>query len=320
MTVLTGLANLYAGGYDISGDVAAISGANGGPNLLDASTIDTVGFKRIAGRFDGSLAASVLYNPTGAHIPLSALPTTLVPLMLALPGTTAGDYAAMLVGKYVDYAPAFSNDLAVAFAVQAQASEGFPLEWGSMITAGKRTDGSATASGTGIDLGVPAGVAAVTITSSSIASPTVITTAAPHLLQTGDSVVISGHTSVTPALDGSYTVTVTGASTFTVPVNVSNDGVGGTVQRTSRRGWAAQNQTFSVAGTSATVTVQDSHEAVAGSFANLTGGAFAAVNAGSVGAERIASTTGIIKRYVRVKTTGTFSSAIFASAIWVAVG
>lgn len=319
MTVLTGLANLYAGGYDISGDVAAISGANGGPNLLDTSTIDTVGFKRIAGRFDGSLAASVLYNPTGAHIPLSALPTTLVPLMLALPGTTAGDYAAMLVGKYVDYAPAFSNDLAVAFAVQAQASEGFPLEWGSMITAGKRTDGSATASGTGIDLGVPAGVATTAITSSSVASPTVVTSTT-HGLQTGDSILIAGHTS-TPTINGEHTVTVTGANTFTIPVNVTvGGGATGTVQRTSRRGWAAQNQTFSVAGTSATVTVQDSHEAVAGSFANLTGGAFAAVNAGSVGAERIASTTGIIKRYVRVKTTGTFSSAIFASAIWVAVG
>ena len=316
MSVLTGLGKLYVGGYDLSGDTGAISRCGGGPNLLDVSPIDVVGFKRIAGRFDGEIAYNVFLNPTGAHIPLSALPTTMQALMLALPGTAAGDLAAMLVGKQVDYAPAVGQDLGASFSVSAMASEGFPLEWGKIITAGQRTDTSATASGTGIDLGIPAGVAAVDILTSSIANPTEITTDGDHGLQTGDSVVIAGHTSVTPALDGEYTVTVTGTDTFTVPVNVSADGAGGTVQRTSRRGWAAQNQVFSIAGTSVTVTVQDSHEAVAGSFANLTGGAFSAVSAGNVGGERIASVAGIIKRYVRVKTTGTFSSAVFASGVW----
>src|SRR6188508_3335521 len=181
MTVLTGLGLMFAGGYDISSNVAAIGGMNGGPNLLDTSSIDVVGMKRIAGRFDGSFNVNVLYDPDVAHIPLSALPTTAVPLMFAMPGTAAGDYCSMLVGKYVDYAPSIGNDLAVGFAVSAQASEGYPLEWGRMITAGKRTDTSATASGTGFVLPTPPGVSTVAITSSSIANPTTVTTTTPHL-------------------------------------------------------------------------------------------------------------------------------------------
>jgi len=70
-----------------------------------------------------------------------------------------------------------------------------------------------------------------TIVTSSIANPTVITTVAPHELKTGDRVRIVGHTSVTPALDGDYPVIVTAATTFTIPVNVSADGVDGTVTR-----------------------------------------------------------------------------------------
>lgn len=319
MTVYNGQGLLFSGGYDVSSDIAALSGAGGGPNLIDTSSLDAAGFKRIAGRFDGRLIASVLYNPTGAHIPFDDLPTTLVPVMFAMPGTAAGDFAAMLVGKQVNYSLSDGNDLAAIFTLDTLASEGYPFEWGKMITAGKRTDTSATASGTGIDLGVPAGVSATNITSSSVANPTVVTSVA-HGLQTGDSVVIAGHSS-TPTINGEHTVTVTGVDTFTIPVNVSSGGgAAGTVQRTSRRGWSAQNQVFSVAGTSVTVTVQDSHEAVSGSFANVTGGAFAAVAAAAVGAERIGSAAGILKRYVRVKTTGTFSSAVFANGVYGAPG
>lgn len=319
MTVLTGQGLLFAGGYDISGDAGSVSRVGGGPNLLDISNIQLVGMRRLAGRFDGEFNYNVFFNPLGAHVLHKTLPTTLVPLMLALPGTTAADIVAMLVGKQVDYAQAVGQDLAASFSVQALASEGFPLEWGKMITAGKRTDTSATASGTGIDLGIPTGVAAVAITSATAASPTEVTATA-HGLATGESVVIAGTDQAT--LNDEWTVTKTGDDTFTVPCDLSIAGAatGGTVQRTSHRGWSAQNQTFSVVGTSATVTVQDSHEAVSGSFANLTGGAFAAVLAAAVGAERLGSATGIIKRYVRVKTTGTFSSAVFASGVYAKEG
>jgi len=56
-----------------------------------------------------------------------------------------------------------------------------------------------------------------------------VITATSHGLTSGDVVTISGHVGSTPAVDGSYTATVTGANTFTVPVNVTVAGTGGTV-------------------------------------------------------------------------------------------
>jgi hypothetical protein len=70
----------------------------------------------------------------------------------------------------------------------------------------------------------------VVISTSSVAFPTVITTATPHGLATGNKVVIRNHAGSTPSINGiSYTVTVTGASTFTIPVNVTVAGTGGTI-------------------------------------------------------------------------------------------
>lgn len=73
--------------------------------------------------------------------------------------------------------------------------------------------------------------AALTITSSSVGNPTTITVSAPHTLTGSFLVRIAGHTGSTPSLNGEHTATVTGASTFTVPVDVTTAGTGGTAQR-----------------------------------------------------------------------------------------
>jgi DNA-binding XRE family transcriptional regulator len=67
----------------------------------------------------------------------------------------------------------------------------------------------------------------VAVTSSSVANPSVITTAA-NTFKTGDTVTIADHTSVTPDINGDRVATVTAGTTFTIPVNVSDGGVGGT--------------------------------------------------------------------------------------------
>lgn len=72
--------------------------------------------------------------------------------------------------------------------------------------------------------------APIVITSSSIASPTVITTATAHGFTTGDQVVIANHAGSTPAVDGAYVATVTSLTEFTVPENVTIAGTGGTVR------------------------------------------------------------------------------------------
>jgi len=73
---------------------------------------------------------------------------------------------------------------------------------------------------------------AVTVVSSSVANPTVITTLTPHYYVTGDTVTVASHTGSTPAVDGSRVVTVLSSTTFSVPVNVTVAGTGGTVTRT----------------------------------------------------------------------------------------
>jgi hypothetical protein len=67
------------------------------------------------------------------------------------------------------------------------------------------------------------------VVSSSVAAATVITTVEPHGYESGDVVNIAGHTGSTPVLAGPYTVTKISPTTFSVPVNVSVAGTGGTV-------------------------------------------------------------------------------------------
>lgn len=76
---------------------------------------------------------------------------------------------------------------------------------------------------------------ALVIVGSSVANPTTITAVGPHRLAVGSTALmrIAGHTGSTPSLDGEQRATVTGASTFTVPVNVTTAGTGGTAQRFS---------------------------------------------------------------------------------------
>lgn len=61
----------------------------------------------------------------------------------------------------------------------------------------------------------------VAITSVSQANPAVVTTGANHNLQTGDAVLIYGTTGMLQIAGEVYTITRTGATTFTIPVNSS---------------------------------------------------------------------------------------------------
>ena len=75
--------------------------------------------------------------------------------------------------------------------------------------------------------------AATAITSSSVANPTVIT-ATNHGLPVGTSQVeILGHSGSTPSINGLQTATYIDASHFSIPVNVTVGGTGGTVRQVS---------------------------------------------------------------------------------------
>jgi hypothetical protein len=67
----------------------------------------------------------------------------------------------------------------------------------------------------------------VSITSSTSANPSVVTTAAVHGMATGDTVAVAGHATNT-AVNGQWTVTVLTTTTFSVPVAGTAAGTGGT--------------------------------------------------------------------------------------------
>lgn len=232
--------NLYVGGRDLSGDIGSIETIHGGVNPLQVTGIDKYAFERLGGIRSSEINFTAWHNDalTQAHPTLSALPAGDV-LVTYCRGTTLGNAAACQVSKQLDYAGTRAADGALTYSAPAS-SNGYGLEWGKQLTAGKRTDTTAT-NGTSVDF-----------TSSAFA----------------------------------------GSSTF---------------------GLQAYLQVFSFTGTSVTIAIQESSDNGAGdAFAAVTGGAFTVVTAGPT-TERIAtSASQTVERYLRVVTTGTFSSVVFA--------
>lgn len=142
--------NFYVGGVDLSGDTASLSRIGGSQAVIDLTSIDLSAFQRTGGLRDGSIEWTSYFNDSvgQAHKTLSARPTADVVVEYAR-GTTLGNQAACIVAKQINYDPTRTAAGELTMAVQAQAN-GFGLEWGNQLTAGKRTDSTATA-GTAVD-------------------------------------------------------------------------------------------------------------------------------------------------------------------------
>lgn len=147
----TGLGdNLYIDGYDLSGDVGALSSVRSGIATLDVTGIDKLAHERIGAKRDGEINFNSFFNDAAGqeHAVLSTLPR-IDRVATYCRGTTLGKPAACLVSKQINYDPtrADTGGLMVATSLQGN---GYGLEWGEQHTAGKRTDTTAT-SGTGVD-------------------------------------------------------------------------------------------------------------------------------------------------------------------------
>jgi hypothetical protein len=157
MTKQSGLGdNLYVDGFDVSGDIGSIQTIHGGPAALECTGIDKSGFERFGGQRDAAMEYSAWFNdaatpPVGAHFVLSPL-TTLDRVVTYCRGTVLGNPSACIVAKQTNYDPTRAADGALTWAISKPAN-GFGLEWGRLLTAGKRTD-SGAANGTGVDFAV----------------------------------------------------------------------------------------------------------------------------------------------------------------------
>lgn len=132
----------YAGGTDISGNIASLSNVHGGPALLDGTDITQSAHARLFGLRDGSLEMASFMDAALAHPVLSALPRA-DDIMTYLVGPAIGNPAACLNAKQIDYDATRGADGALMLKSEGQGS-GFGLEWGLQLTIGTRTDTAAT--------------------------------------------------------------------------------------------------------------------------------------------------------------------------------
>lgn len=228
---------LFIAGYDFSGDIGALDTISGGFDLIEDTGIDKSAIERMGGLKYGQIKYSAFFNDTAgqAHPRLKLLPYT-DQISTYCRSTTLGKPAASLTGKQINYDGKRTNKGELTFEIDAQSTGGKPLEWCTQLTAGKRTDGSATA-GTAVDFGA--------------------------------------------------------ASAF---------------------GLSAYLHVFAFTGTSVTVKIQESSDNAGDAYADVVGGSFTAAT--GITSQRIQTATGLaVERYLKVTTTGVFTSAIFAVSV-----
>jgi hypothetical protein len=153
MTKQSGLGdNFYVGAYNLSGDVQALDTISTKRDVLPATGIDKSAMERMQGLRDGNMEVTTFFNDTaGQAFPvLKALPTADV-IASYFRSTTLGKPAASMVAKQIDYAPSRPDDGSLLLSTELQANA-YGLEWGNQLTAGRRTDTTATA-GTAYDYG-----------------------------------------------------------------------------------------------------------------------------------------------------------------------
>ena len=132
----------YLAGNDLSGDIQS-AGISGGLAVLDVTDITQSAHARLGGLRDGKISVVSFFDPAVAHPVLSALPTSDVIATYCV-GAAVGQPAASVNALQLNYDGTRGTDGSFTFAVDAEA-DGFGLEWGQLLTAGMRTDTTATA-------------------------------------------------------------------------------------------------------------------------------------------------------------------------------
>ncbi len=145
-------ARVFIDGFNISGDVASLSRIGGQHEELDSTGVDKSAKERLLGTRDGEISTTTYFNKATdqQHLVLRSLPLT-DRIVSYWHRATAGTSAANLVAKQINYDGERAANGAFTFEVQALGNA-FGLEWATAMTAGIRTDTTAT-NGTSVDFG-----------------------------------------------------------------------------------------------------------------------------------------------------------------------
>lgn len=141
---------LFIGGYDIGADVSALGSISTPREVLPATGITKFANERMFGKRDGQAEFTAYFNKATdqEHLALRGLPRTDTQMMY-LRGTTLGDEAYAMTAKQLNYDPTRGDDGSLTFGVSVVANA-FGADWCRQLTAGKKTDTTAT-NGTAID-------------------------------------------------------------------------------------------------------------------------------------------------------------------------
>lgn len=160
------------GGYHVGGDLQDVV-IRGGPALLDVTDITQSAHSRLGGLRDGGMDVTSYHDPAAgaSHAAFSSLPRTDV-IAAYLRGQAIGNPSACCVAKQVGYDGTRAADGMLTFKVTGDGN-GFGLEWGEQLTAGVRTDTTATNGtsqndGAGTAFGAQAYLQAVALTGSTV--------------------------------------------------------------------------------------------------------------------------------------------------------
>lgn len=251
-----------------------------------------------------------IHAAMAGSVPTSPQATSRV-VCFGVAGQTVGEPFSGLEGTFsVGYEVLASNGELTKANVDYKVSG--DLNRGTIVQplATKTGDWNTKTDGTQVDYTNDLSQQVIPITSNSIANPTVVTTPIPHGLATGDIILISGVATSSPTINGQRTVTVVSTTTFTVAVNVTVAGTGGSfVRANSSGGGVGYQQVTALSGFSGFVgklrdSADDSTYADWATFANVTA---------APAAERVA-VAGTVDRYMSFdgNVTGTGSITVFA--------
>jgi hypothetical protein len=135
--------DFYFGGYRIGGDIQQLT-VGGGPNLLDVTDITQLAHSRLGGQRSGQLSLTAFSDATAGqeHAAFSGLSRSDI-IATYLRGQALGNPAAACSALQLDYDYTRAADGMLTEKIDLN-SDQYGLEWGIQLTAGLRSDTTAT--------------------------------------------------------------------------------------------------------------------------------------------------------------------------------
>jgi hypothetical protein len=136
-------------GWELSGDTNSLERISKSMGLIPQTSIDKKAYERAPGILDGAIDFTSFFNPENAHVKLEDLPRVDVVASYFHRGDDLGTPTGSIVAKQASYDGTRAADGQFTLKVATQANA-YWLDWGLSLTAGLRTDSSAT-NGSSVD-------------------------------------------------------------------------------------------------------------------------------------------------------------------------